>query len=100
MSRGRWRIATPLVACMATIAVVATYPVFSQTWDEPATIAAGMEWVSTGTYRYEAHHPPLARIASAVGPYLRGSRSTGNRSMYEEGRTILGEGAQYRRTLF
>jgi hypothetical protein len=100
MTRGRWRAAVALVACVATIAVVATYPVFSQTWDEPATLAAGMEWLSTGTYHYEAHHPPLARIAAAIGPYLRGARSTGNRSMYEEGRTLLGEGAHYRRTLF
>ena len=85
---------------MATVAIVATYPVFSQTWDEPATIATGMEWLSTGTYQYEAQHPPLARVASALLPYLRGARSTGNASMYDEGRTLLGEGAQYRRTLF
>ena len=100
MSRGRWRVATALVASLATAAIVGTYPVFSQMWDEPATLAAGMEWLSTGEYRYEAQHPPLARIASAVGPYLGGARSLGNRSMYDEGRAILGEGAQYRRTLF
>ncbi|MEO8561429.1 MAG: hypothetical protein ABI601_05095 [bacterium] len=100
MSRGRWRTAIALVACAATVAIVATYPVFSQTWDEPATLAAGMEWLSTGNYQYEAHHPPLARIAAAIGPYLRGARSTGNHSMYDEGRTLLGEGAHYRRTLF
>ena len=100
MSRGRWRVATALVACLATLAVVGTYPVFSQTWDEPATLATGMEWLSTGSYHYEAQHPPLARVASAVLPYLRGARSLGNRSMYDEGRALLGEGAQYRRTLF
>ncbi|HEV7994050.1 MAG TPA: hypothetical protein VGP25_19645 [Gemmatimonadaceae bacterium] len=100
MTRGRWRTAVALVACLATLAIIATYPVFSQTWDEPATLAAGMEWLSTGAYHYEAHHPPLARVASAIGPYLRGARSTGNRSMYDEGRTLLGEGAHYRRTLF
>ncbi|MDB4882250.1 MAG: hypothetical protein JWL95_1016 [Gemmatimonadetes bacterium] len=100
MTRGRWRVATALVACMATAAIVATYPVFSQTWDEPATIAAGMEWLSTGTYQYEPQHPPLARIASALLPYLRGARSTGNVSMYDEGRALLGEGAHYRRELF
>jgi hypothetical protein len=100
MTRGRWRAAVALVAFASTLAIVATYPVFSQTWDEPATLAAGMEWLSTGSYRYEAHHPPLARIAAAVGPYLRGARSTGNPSMYEEGRTLLGDGAHYRRTLF
>jgi len=100
MTRGRWRAAVALVACVSTLAIVATYPVFNQMWDEPATLAAGMEWLSTGAYHYEAHHPPLARIAAAVGPYLRGARSTGNHSMYDEGRTLLGEGAHYRRTLF
>src|SRR5215213_8564315 len=100
MTRGRWRFATALVAFLATLAVIATYPVFSQTWDEPATLAAGMEWLSTGAYHYEAQHPPLARVASAIGPYLRGARSLGNSSIYDEGRALLGEGAQYRRTLF
>jgi hypothetical protein len=100
MTRGRWRFATALVACLATVAVVATYPVFSQTWDEPATLATGMEWLSTGAYHYEAQHPPLARVASALLPYLRGARSLGNHSMYDEGRALLGEGVQYRRTLF
>lgn len=100
MTRGRWRVATALVACVATAAIVATYPVFSQTWDEPATIAAGMEWLSAGEYHYEAQHPPLARVASAVLPYLRGARSTGNVLIYDEGRALLGDGAHYRRTLF
>jgi hypothetical protein len=100
MTRGRWRFATALVACLATVAVVTTYPVFSQMWDEPATLAAGMEWLSTGGYHYEAQHPPLARVASALLPYLRGARSLGNHLIYDEGRALLGEGAQYRRTLF
>ena len=100
MTRGRWRFAAALVACLATVAVVATYPVFSQMWDEPATLAAGMEWLSTGGYHYEAQHPPLARVASALLPYLRGARSLGNHAIYDEGRALLGEGVQYRRTLF
>lgn len=100
MTRGRWRVATALVAFVATLAIVATYPVFSQTWDEPATLAAGMEWLSEGSYTYEAHHPPLARVAAAAGPFMSGARSMGNRSMYDEGRALLGEGPRYRRTLF
>jgi hypothetical protein len=100
MTRGRWRIVTALVASLATAAVVSTYPVFSQTWDEPATLATGLEWLSTGRYAYEAEHPPLARIAAALGPWLRGEHALGNRSMYDEGRALLGEGAHYRRTLF
>ena len=93
-------MATALVASLATVAIVGTYPVFSQTWDEPATLATGMEWLSAGEYRYEAQHPPLARIASAIGPYARGARSLGHPSMYDEGRALIGDGAQYRRTLF
>lgn len=100
MTRGRWRFATALVACLASLAVVGTFPVFSQTWDEPATLATGMQWLTTGDYRYETQHPPLARVASALLPYVRGARSLGNHSMYDEGRALLGEGAQYRSTLF
>jgi hypothetical protein len=99
MSRGRWRTVTALVACLATIAVISTYPVFSQMWDEPAHIAAGMEWLSRGQYTYEPQHPPLARVAAAIGPYLAGARTIGRPKIYAEGRALLGEGAHYRRML-
>ena len=100
MSRGRWRIVTALVACLAAIAVISTFSVFNQTFDEPAHLAAGMEWLDRGVYLYEAQHPPLPRIAAAIGPYIGGARSLGNADFYEEGRAILGEGAHYRRMLF
>ena len=100
MSRGRWRTVTALVACLAIVAVISTFPVFSQTYDEPAHLAAGMEWLSRGVYHYEAQHPPLPRVAAAIGPYLAGARSVGDADFYAEGRAILGEGAHYRRMLF
>jgi hypothetical protein len=100
MSRGRWRIVTALVACLGVIGVISTFPVFNQTFDEPAHLAAGMEWLSRGVYLYEAQHPPLPRIAGAIVPYLAGARSLGNADFYDEGRAILGEGAHYRRMLF
>ena len=99
MSRGRWRAVTALVVCLATLAVISTYPVFSQMWDEPAHIAAGMEWLSRGQYTYEPQHPPLARVAAAVGPYLAGARTTGQPKIYGEGIALLGDGAHYRRML-
>ena len=99
MSRGRWRTVTALVVCLATLVVVSTYPVFNQMWDEPAHIAAGMEWLSRGQYTYEPQHPPLARVAAAIGPYLAGARTMGRPKIYEEGRALLGEGAHYRRML-
>src|SRR5947209_6721391 len=61
---------------VASIRIIATYTVFNHTFDEPAHIGAGMEWLDKGSYTWERQHPPLARIASALGPYLMGARST------------------------
>ncbi len=63
----------------ATIAVASTARVFSGTVDEPAHLAAGMQWLSTGDYTYDLQHPPLGRIAAALGPFAHGLRSTGER---------------------
>src|SRR5947209_12222890 len=62
---------------LATIRIAATYTVFNHTADEPAHVACGMEWLDRGVYRWEAQHPPLARVAAALGPYLLGVRSQG-----------------------
>ena len=90
-----------LVACMATglARIVATYPVFNQTWDEPAHIAAGMEWIDRGTYTYEPLHPPLARVLTAIGPRLAGVRSGGHENVWLEGNSILYAGGRYDRNL-
>ena len=58
----------------AVMQIVSTYRVFSTTADEPATVAGGMEWLDRGTYNLDNTHPPLARIAVALGPYLEGLR--------------------------
>ena len=86
---------------MATAAarIVATYPVFNQTWDEPAHIAAGMEWIDRGTYTYEPLHPPLARVLTAIGPRLAGVRSGGHENVWLEGNSILYAGGRYDRNL-
>jgi hypothetical protein len=63
--------------CFATWRIAHTYPVFTETADEGVHIACGMEWLSRGTYTYELQHPPLSRIAVALGPYLLGIRSNG-----------------------
>ncbi len=83
----------------ATLLIVATYPVFSQTYDEPAHLAAGMEWLDRGSYTYEAIHPPLARVSVALGPYLAGTRSQGKASIWDEGNAILEYQGHYQRTL-
>lgn len=94
----------PLAILVALIAVgslriVSTYNVFSPTYDEPAHLACGLEWLSRGSYHYEPLHPPLARVAAAIGPYLDGQRTIGKPDLWEEGAALLDRGAP-ERTLF
>jgi hypothetical protein len=66
------------------------YTTFSATQDEPYHVASGMELIDKGAYTYELQHPPLARVAVALGPYLSGLRSHSIRSSpYDEGNAIL-----------
>jgi len=83
------------VITLALVRIIATYSHFNHTNDEPAHIAAGIEWVNKAQYRYDYVHPPLARIAVAIGPYLAGARSSGKRSMWEEGNAILYGAGRY-----
>jgi hypothetical protein len=86
VAAGSWRIAS-------------TWRVFNHTIDEPDNLAAGMEYLSTGKYRYEDTHPPLARVFAAIGPYLAAERFHPGPAAYQEGYRILGHGAHYDRTL-
>jgi hypothetical protein len=74
--------------------------VFSHVVDEPAHIACGMQYLSKGVYRYEHQHPPLARVAAAIGPYLADVRSLNGPEMWAEVLTLLYEGGHYDRNLF
>ena len=89
---------------IASIRIVATYAVFSHTCDEPAHIASGMQWLDQGVYRWDPKHPPLARVAMALGPYLLGIRSQGTVdrnpfSIFSEGTAILYRDHHYDLTL-
>jgi 4-amino-4-deoxy-L-arabinose transferase-like glycosyltransferase len=84
---------------LATVRIAATYGVFSHTFDEPAHVATGMEWLERGAYRLEPQHPPLARVLVALGPYLAGERGHGHTDIYNEGALILYNGGRYRRNL-
>ena len=65
------------IIAIATARIVATYDQLSVTFDEPAHLACGMEYVAHHVYRYESQHPPLARALAAIGPYLDGVRPHG-----------------------
>ena len=81
-------LAIVLVA-IASLRIAATWHVFNVTIDEAAHIACGMEWLEHHTYNREDQHPPLARVAAALGPYLLGIRSKNQPSASEEGAAIL-----------
>ena len=86
-----------ILIAIAVARIAATYAVFNGTYDEPIHIACGMEWLQWGTYTCEPQHPPLARVAVALGPFLKGLRLGARlsapdqrpRSLTEEGNAIL-----------
>ncbi len=79
--------------------IIATYPELTQTIDEVEHIAAGMEWLDSGTFVRGPEHPPLSRIAVAIGPYLDGIRAQGKQDFWDEGNAIFHANDQYVRTL-
>ena len=85
-----------LLVIVGVVRIVLTYPVFSQTYDEPCSIARGLEWLSHGRYSY-VHHPPLAPVLCSLGPFLSGSVyhdcgtkwASGNHALYHGDRPYL-----------
>jgi len=97
-------VLTVALVLIASLRIAATYTVFSHTSDEIAHVACGMEWLAQGAYTWETQHPPLARVAVALGPYLSGIRPQGTPhgeilQMFKEGAKILYSGKHYDRTL-
>ena len=85
-----------LLALLACALCISTYRVFGNFWDEPEHIAAGLVLIDRGEYRYDNQHPPFARLAAAIGPYLAGARFHGdpNPNGEAEGRELLYHSAQ------
>jgi len=88
-----------LLLLLGSARIMATYTVFNHTIDEPAHIACGLEWLDKGRYTLEPQHPPLARVAAAIGPYLVGRRIVGRPGIYNEGAAILYRDNHYDRNL-
>jgi len=86
----RSAIVALLLMVIASARIVATYNIFNHTADEPAHIASGMQWLDKHAYTYEPQHPPLARAAAALGPYLLGRRSQGTPGTGLEPETLEG----------
>jgi hypothetical protein len=75
-SRGSW-IALALLILVTSALAASTWRVYSNTWDEPEHLAAGIELLDRGRYEYDTEHPPIARALMALGPYLAGAHSFG-----------------------
>jgi len=98
-SARRFGAAALVIAIVASLVVVRAAARFGQTWDEPAHLAAGMQWLVHGRYDYDPQHPPLARIAIALGPRLAGATAHQQPTMWTEGNAILLGSGPYARTL-
>ena len=98
------RVAMWAVVLAATIHVFIADRSRPQGFDEPAHVAAGMEWLQFHTYKLDPLHPPLARIATAAGLYLAGVRfempASDFHNFWDAGNSILYQRGQYLRNLF
>ena len=64
------RRALILIILGACVLAAGSWRVYSNTWDEPEHLAAGIELLDRGKYEYDTEHPPLGRVFLAIGPYL------------------------------
>jgi len=99
MRRTRVALLLASLILLAFLRVAATWRVYTPALDEPAHIAAGMEWLDRGGYRYEEMHPPLAPVAVALGPWLDGLHSEGQADSWREGNAILNQRGDQPRAL-
>lgn len=99
MPRAYFLAAVALLTVIAIARMFPAYTTLTQTYDEPFHIASGMEWLDKGSYTFEHQHPPLARAALAIGPYLAGLRYHSIADATDEGNAILFTDGKYFRNL-
>ncbi len=88
-----------LLVAIGVARIAATYRSIAQTSDETPNIACGMQYLDLGRYDYGAFHPPLARLAIAVGPYLYGARAQKMPDRWKEGNAVLNSAPRYGKAL-
>ena len=88
-----------LLASLGVARIAATYRGIAQTSDETPNIACGMQYLDLGRYDYGAFHPPLARLAIALGPYLYGARAQKLSDRWKEGNAVLASAPRYGKAL-
>jgi hypothetical protein len=88
-----------LLTAIGVARIASTYRAIAQTSDETPNIACGMQYLDLGRYDYGAFHPPLARLAIALGPYLYGARSQKRPDRWQEGNAVLNSARRYGKAL-
>ena len=88
-----------LLTAIGVARIAATYRSIAQTSDETPNIACGMQYLDLGRYDYGAFHPPLARLAMAIGPYLYGARAQKLPDRWHEGNAVLNSAPRYGKAL-
>jgi hypothetical protein len=73
----------------ASLRIISTWHIFATVGDEPAHLAAGMEYLSKHQYNYDRQHAPLACIMAALGPYLAGARAQNYPGFMQEGQAVV-----------
>ncbi|HEY9906574.1 MAG TPA: hypothetical protein V6D18_03055 [Thermosynechococcaceae cyanobacterium] len=94
-----FKIATALLTLIGIGQIALTYPVLSQTWDEPAHIGRGIQWWGEGKYTYDLGHPPLAPVMASLVPYFTRLQFTGADNRWDEGNAVLHQNGTYQRNL-
>jgi Dolichyl-phosphate-mannose-protein mannosyltransferase len=91
------RLSLAFLILAACLLAASTWRTYSNTWDEPEHLAAGIELLDKGRYEYDTEHPPIVRVFMALGPYLAGARSFGTPPPdgVQEGVDILYSGGHY-----
>ena len=89
-------LAVVLIIGLGVARIVSTYHEFTQTVDENSDIASGMQLLQDRVYFMDVKHPPVGRIAVALGPYMEGLRlPKRGGDMFALGNVILNSNNKY-----
>jgi 4-amino-4-deoxy-L-arabinose transferase-like glycosyltransferase len=99
-SRGRLPDILSLILVLLSLgAILHTWTLYDQTWDEPYHIARGMEWLLHHTYSIDQIDPPLPPVMVALGPYAMGVGELTDYNPWKAGNAVLERG-NYHHTLY
>jgi hypothetical protein len=88
-----------ILISLTIVRLIPTYSTFTQTYDEPNHVACGMTWLENRNYHSCVDHPPLARVAVALGLFVKGIRSRPPEGDEDAGNPILYSDGNYVRNL-